>query len=308
MQRHEQALATLRRLEMSPEAAHTLADLAAASLLAEDAEKATAYCVEGLRASANVDSAPAESSLMVLRGIAAAQAGDYARGQEAFADALGVHQRVGALRHEASNLLWQARLASRDSDHHSAALYHAERVDALRLIGSADDVAQALRLAAVAACRGGRLSDARRLAGEEARLRAASGDGREEARARLLIASAEATTGELSAARSTLGLALGKANDDATRALCLTGFGVVAQVTGLLPEAATLMAASIAWRRGNDEESGDAVVGLYAEVATATLAAVQEAMSAGAFGRATAQGDAMDLPTAAAYARQRGLV
>ncbi len=306
LRRHEQALATLRRLDMRAEEADALADLAAGSLLAGDADRAMACCLEGLRAAAEAPSATAESSLMLLRGMAAAQSGQYTRALDAFSAALAVHRRVGAARHEASNLLWQARLATRASDHHSAALYHGVRVDVLGRVGSTNDIAQALRLAAVAACRGSRLLDARRLAREEARLRAASGNDGEAARALLVKAFAETSAGDTAAARDTLKAVLSEAADNTTQALCVAGLGVAAHGAGALEEAATLLAASDRWWRDSDGEPEEPVAMLYAAAAATARVAVWDAMPGDAYGHAATRGDAMDIQAAADFARGRG--
>ncbi|MBT7096021.1 hypothetical protein HN937_01525 [Candidatus Poribacteria bacterium] len=298
----EEALASLRRLDRHEEAAVTAAELAAASMLAGDAEKAMAHAVGGLRAGAGEE---ASSALLLLRGIAAARSRDYAHAREALGEALVVHRRVGAGRHEASNLLWQAELAGREGDHHAAALYHSERLHVLRRVGTRLDVAQALRSAGVSSRRGGRVADARRVAREDERLRAELDQPQEAARARLLLVDIAVADRNATEARHALSHAMAGRLKDSERALCLEALATVAHLSELNGEAAVLLGAAATCRDEGDVGETDALESLYADAAAMARGELRRDMGDDAYDRATADGQAMTLDAAIAYGRER---
>lgn len=305
MRQYEEALAILRRLERHAEAGATAAELAAGSLLAGDAAKAMAYCVDGLRLCAGQEDSWAESALMLLRGIASAQLREYTHAQAALGNALELHRRVGAARHEASCLLWQAELSGREADHHSAALYHAERLDVVERVGSADELAEALQAAAVTARRGRRFDDARRFCRRESRLRQELDHRVEATRAALLLVNVEIASGGAARTQDALVRVLSKGADGVEAALCVEALGAAAHLSDLPEEAVTLLAAATRWRDDNDATAARDLAALSGDAADAARSELRRAMRPEAYSRAVELGAAMTVDDATAYGRAR---
>lgn len=305
MRQYEEALAILRRLERHAEAGSTAAELAAGSLLVGDAQKAMAYSAQGLRLCAGDDAASVESALILLRAIASVRLGQYARATGALGDALTLHRRVGAVRHEASCLLWQATVAARESDHYSAALYGIQRLRVVERIGSAGDIADALRAVTVSSRRAGTLAAAREFCRQESSLRRQLGHRTEGLRAGLLRANVEIAAGRASRARDAVADVLSQDPDGVEAGLCVEGLGVAAGLSGLHEEAATLLAAAAKWRAGNDTSDVGDIAILSSEVAAGARAELRRIMLPERVARATANGEGMTLAQATAYGRAR---
>ncbi|MEO2003514.1 MAG: hypothetical protein ABGY41_05405, partial [Candidatus Poribacteria bacterium] len=305
MRQYEEALAILRRLERHAEAGSTAAELAAGSLLVGDTHKAMAYSAQGLRLCTGDDAASVESALILLRAIASVRLGEYARATGALGDALTLHRRVGAVRHEASCLLWQATVAARESDHYSAALYGIQRLRVVERIGSAGDIANALRAVAVSSRRAGRLDAAREFCCRESSLRRQLGHRTEGLRAGLLLANVEMAAGRASHARDVVADVLSQDPAGVEAGLCVEGLGVAAALSGLHEEAATLLAAAAKWRAGNDAPDVGDIATLSSEVAAGARAELRRIMPPQRVAHATENGARMTLREATEYGRAR---